>query len=610
MAWVEKKEVKDGFGNTVKDGKGNPVYSGGYDTSTYVGYQDASPAPKPAPAPAPKPTPTPAPAPAPAPAPSPTPAPATGSTNSTKPVAPTAPYTEATYTYAPSAPTQPTAPSGITSVDTTTGTYRVPSQTAGLSAIPTGFAVATNTAGFTPEQLSGSLPGTNSNNVVEQVPYTNEFGNTIMITEIDGEPKTYVPPGYSKSLTLARGGVVPQGYADGGDVASKALLAVAKINGYQGTEDARAVRAFMNSSEGLRAKARAVGVAMNKGGYVLRAAEGVDVTPFSSELAGQTKELINQTMTPVQAPVAMIQPNAADFIPTSAGQAAPIAPFAQAATVPTTAQALIPGFTPTATMDAATAAPQVQAVTDVTQAAQGQVGQQAQAQAAQQDQSAVSNLQEAQGTAIMMNNPVQRQIQAGELVSGSANAQTAAQFTEQVQAATATPSTKATVQGQLDSLMQDFQGGATPAWAAGAMRNAAAQMAARGLGASSMAGQAIIQAAMESALPIAQADAATMASFEAQNLSNRQQRAMLAAQQRAEFLGMEFTQDFQAKVANASKIADVANMNFTAEQQIALENSRAANTMNMANLSNSQAMPCVRSVALSGCIEFNDYIAV
>ena len=36
----------------------------------------------------------------------------------------------------------------------------------------------------------------------------------------------------------------------------------------------------------------------------------------------------------------------------------------------------------------------------------------------------------------------------------------------------------------------------------------------RGLGASSIAGQAFVQAAMESALPIAQADASTIATFE------------------------------------------------------------------------------------------------
>jgi hypothetical protein len=81
--------------------------------------------------------------------------------------------------------------------------------------------------------------------------------------------------------------------------------------------------------------------------------------------------------------------------------------------------------------------------------------------------------------------------------------------------------------------MAQFEGGDTPAWAAGAMRTATAAMAARGLGASSLAGQAVVQAAMESALPIAAADAQTVAQFEVQNLSNRQQRAMLAAQQRA-----------------------------------------------------------------------------
>ena len=37
---------------------------------------------------------------------------------------------------------------------------------------------------------------------------------------------------------------------------------------------------------------------------------------------------------------------------------------------------------------------------------------------------------------------------------------------------------------------------------------------------------------------------------------------------------------------NAARISDIANQNFTAEQQVQLENSRAANTMNLQNLSN------------------------
>jgi hypothetical protein len=219
--------------------------------------------------------------------------------------------------------------------------------------------------------------------------------------------------------------------------------------------------------------------------------------------------------------------------------------------------------------------------------------------AAEQAVSSVSSLTAAQGNATLMTNPVQRKILDGELVSGVANAETASAYAEQIQAATATPTTQATVQGQLASLTDNFDASNPPAWAAGALRGVQAQMAARGLGASSMAGQAMVQAALESALPIAQADAQTIASFEAQNLTNRQQRAMLAAQQRATFIGQEFDQAFQARVANSSRIGDVANMNFTAEQNIAMENSRAVNTMNLNNLSNKQAMVMGEASALA-----------
>jgi len=136
--------------------------------------------------------------------------------------------------------------------------------------------------------------------------------------------------------------------------------------------------------------------------------------------------------------------------------------------------------------------------------------------------------------------------------------------------------------------MSQFEGGDTPAWAAGSMRKATQMLAARGLGASSLAGQAVIQAAMEAALPIAQIDA-----------GNKQQTALFKAEQRSKFLGMEFDQKFQAKVINAAKVSEIANMNFTADQQIALENSRAANTMELTNLSNKQALLMSEAAALS-----------
>jgi hypothetical protein len=292
-----------------------------------------------------------------------------------------------------------------------------------------------------------------------------------------------------------------------------------------------------------------------------------------------------------------IETEAAQMIPTTTGQVSGAVAVPTAMATTTFAQG--PQETQANVMQATQAAPAVNAAMNATQAAQGTVDPRADVLAAQQTASSVGNVTAAQGNAILMSNPTQRQIQQGELISGAADAQKAAQFTEQVQAAQATPTQQATVQGQLQDLMLDFQDGATPPWASGAIRAASQAMAARGLGASSLAGQAVIQAAMESALPIAQADASIFAQFEQQNLSNRQQRAMLAAQQRAAFMGQEFDQEFQARVANSARIGDIANMNFTADQQIALENSRIANTMNLANLSNSQAVVMAEAAALS-----------
>ena len=339
---------------------------------------------------------------------------------------------------------------------------------------------------------------------------------------------------------------------------------------------------------------------MAKGGYVKKMAEGGDTTTPTPTTIGDTT---TQRMYAPAVPTGGV--TQAAMTPTS--PALDVAPGTGALTgavaVPTamaqTAQATPQQEQQANVMEAATAAPAVDAAMNATQAAQATVDPRAEVTAAQQTATSVGNLSAAQGNATLIDNPVQRDIQAGELITGAADAQTAATFTEQVQAAEATPSTQATVQGQLAALTNNFDAANPPAWAAGAMRNATAAMAARGLGASSLAGQAIVQATMEAALPIAQADAATVAQFEAQNLTNRQQRAMLAAQQRATFMGQEFDQAFQSRVQNSARIGDIANMNFTAEQQVQLENSRAVNTINLNNLSNSQAMTMAEAAALA-----------
>ena len=321
-----------------------------------------------------------------------------------------------------------------------------------------------------------------------------------------------------------------------------------------------------------------------------------EVAPNIGDISAQ---MITQPGLPAGAQIQTVSPVATQDTLVASGTGQVSGDFAVPTTVAGTATATPQQVTDANLMQSQQAAGQVEQALSQTQAAQGQVPSQAQIQAQQQAASSVGQLDAAQGVANQMTSPVQRQIQEGELISGVANAETASKFTEQIQAATATPSEKATVQGQLASLTANFDATNPPTWAAGALRGVQAVMQQRGLGASSMAGQAMIQAALESALPIAQADAQVTAQFEAQNLSNRQQRAMLAAQQRATFIGQEFDQAFQSRVQNASKIADVANTNFNAEQQIALENSRAANTMNLNNLSNKQALVMAEASALA-----------
>lgn len=240
------------------------------------------------------------------------------------------------------------------------------------------------------------------------------------------------------------------------------------------------------------------------------------------------------------------------------------------------------------TYEATKSYPKAAEIADATKAAQGTVQDKAIAKAAYLETDEIEQLkldapQIDKAQQVKAPNP--RVIKDGELVDGtSVNMAEVDAMIGKIAPAQADPSTQATVQGQLEGLMKDFEGGNTPPWAAGAMRQAQAAMAARGLGASSMAGMAVVQAAMESAIPIASQDASTYAQFESQNLSNRQQAVMAAAEMRAQFLGQKFDQDFQKKVFNASQIAEIANMNFTADVQIALENAKLAQTVDLANL--------------------------
>lgn len=216
------------------------------------------------------------------------------------------------------------------------------------------------------------------------------------------------------------------------------------------------------------------------------------------------------------------------------------------------------------------------------------------------EDTALSGVQAAQGTATKVVAPTDRKLETGELVTGSAVDMARVEDTlAKAKAAEGTVTEEMTTQGQLNKLLTDFDAKAPPPWASASIRAVTAQLAARGLGASSLAGQAVIQATLEAGLPIAQADAKVFENMGLVNLSNRQQTAILVAQQRADFLKQDFDDNFKAKVLNAAKISDIANKNFDAATTIALENARLVGSMDIANLSARNAVVLAKAAQMA-----------
>jgi len=155
------------------------------------------------------------------------------------------------------------------------------------------------------------------------------------------------------------------------------------------------------------------------------------------------------------------------------------------------------------------------------------------------------------------------------------------------QAAQGNVDAQSTIQGQLSSLMQDFNDG-TPAWAAGAIRAANAAMLSRGMGGSTMAASAILQAAMESALPIAQQDAQVFATMNMQNLNNRQQVALSNAAAQQGLALQNLNNEQQAMLQNSTNSFALQSQNLSNVQQTTLANAQIKAALQGQNLSNQQ----------------------
>lgn len=454
-------------------------------------------------------------------------------------------------------------------------------------------------AGFTPEQMGKIIPEMQGMQGDEQAKFL--AANPAAASRVGKMAELA-----QKRIGMAYGGVV-QKFNEGGSPDNTKLNAAQKslADAQMALSEAQQKLASNPEDPSAQADVKAKEASVSKAQAALQSAQqAFAVTELPSGAEATATAYSDPASQTTKADVEKVsdEDKAAGEIAADTGQVDTTAPTATQTTADTAAPVTAPTTTPASTYDATTASTDVQGVMDKLTAATGKPSAEALADAATMspDQLAqlgltVEQIAEAQ----RVQAPAPRKVEAGEMIEGSTVDMERVKKEINFEAATGAPSTDATVQGQLTGLMEQFEGNEPPAWAAGAMRSAAAMMAARGLSASSMAGQAAIQAAMESALPIAQADAATFARFEQQNLSNRQQAAMFAAEKRAEFLGLEFTQEFQTRVANAAKVSDIANQNFSAEQTVALENARMAQTVDLANLNAKNAKIMADAAAMS-----------
>ena len=127
---------------------------------------------------------------------------------------------------------------------------------------------------------------------------------------------------------------------------------------------------------------------------------------------------------------------------------------------------------------------------------------------------------------------------------------------------------RATTSYQLGELMKSIEEGEPlPAWASPAIRRVSAIMQQRGMGASSMASAAMVQAIMESGIPIAQADAQAYAQIQIKGLDGKQKAAL----------------------QNAVTVAQMDMTNVNNRTKAAITNAQSFLTVDLKNLDNKQA---------------------
>ena len=166
----------------------------------------------------------------------------------------------------------------------------------------------------------------------------------------------------------------------------------------------------------------------------------------------------------------------------------------------------------------------------------------------------------------------------------------------EINAAVAALPEEALVSSQLDNLLGDLDNGEIPSWARPAVDAVNQSLAARGIDASTVGRDALFNAIIQSAMPIAQSNAQALQARAAQNLNNQQQAVMLEAQQKQERAMFNaqtlanidmarFNAQQQTALANSAFMQTMTLRDFDANQQAAMQNATAYANMDLANLS-------------------------
>jgi len=188
-----------------------------------------------------------------------------------------------------------------------------------------------------------------------------------------------------------------------------------------------------------------------------------------------------------------------------------------------------------------------------------------------------------------------------------------AQIDEQpveVQAAVAALPTEALVSSQMETLLSGIEDGQTPMWARPAVAAIEQKMAQRGMTASTVGRDALFNAIISAALPMAQSNAQALQQRAAQNLSNEQQANLTQATQTMQLrlANLANRQTAASQTAQYAQEMSVLQSQFRqqgvmAEMQIAnqflAKNAEFQQQMNLANLSNDQQMRLANLSALN-----------